>query len=302
MEKIVDKYFEGERILYGRDNLEIVKTVFGHGESPLKETQDLKIKDSIFTWKYPLWYSKNIELENTTFETMARSGIWYTDNISIKNSALQAPKLFRRCNNVKLENVHFSDAQETLWTSKNIEINNSQVNGDYFGKDSENIKINNLNLIGNYCFDGAKNIEIHNSTLISKDAFWNCENVTIFDSTIVGEYLAWNSKKITFINCQIQSEQGLNYVTDLTLKNTSLIHSNLVFEYCKDIDADLNTEIESIKNPISGEIKAPRIKQLIIDPQKVDPATTKIICAKIDKKSTHSDDNQKERDEIEHEV
>ena len=88
----------------------------------------------------------------------------------------------------------------------------------------------------------------------------------------------------------------------MTLKNTSLIHSNLVFEYCKDIDANLNTEVESIKNPISGEIKAPRIKQLIIDPQKVDPATTKIICAKIDKKLTHSDDNQKERDEIEHEV
>lgn len=40
MEKIFDKYFEGERILYGRNNLEIVKTVFGHGESPLKETQD----------------------------------------------------------------------------------------------------------------------------------------------------------------------------------------------------------------------------------------------------------------------
>lgn len=302
MKKIINKYFKGERILYGRDNLEIVKILFGYGESPLKETKDLKIKDSIFTWKYPLWYSKNIEVENTTFETMARSGIWYTNHISIKNSALQAPKLFRRCNNIKLENVHFLDAQETLWTSKNIEISNSQVNGDYFGKDSENIKINNLNLIGNYCFDGAKNIEIHNSTLISKDAFWNCENVIIYDSTIIGEYLAWNSKNITFINCEIQSEQGLNYIADLTLKNTSLIHSDLVFEYCKNVNADVNTTIQSIKNPISGVIKVPHIKKMIIDPTKVDPAATKIICDKIDKKLNHSDDNQKEKDEEIHEV
>ena len=46
-----------------------------------------------------------------------------------------------------------------------------QINGDYFGKDSENIYLDHVSINGNYCFDGAKNIEVHNSTFGSKDAF-----------------------------------------------------------------------------------------------------------------------------------
>ena len=92
---------------------------------------------------------------------MSRSGIWYTKNISIRDSALQAPKLFRRASDIELDNVHFSDVEETMWTCKNIKITNSQINEDYFGKDSENIYLYNVSIIGNYAFDGAKNIEVH---------------------------------------------------------------------------------------------------------------------------------------------
>ena len=119
---------------------------------------------------------------------MSRSGIWYTKNISIKNSALQASKLFRRANHITLDNVHFADAEETMWTCDDIKITNSQINGDYFGKDSKNIYLDNVSVVGNYVFDGAENIEVHNSTFISKDAFWNCKNVTIYNSIIDGEY------------------------------------------------------------------------------------------------------------------
>lgn len=58
---------------------------------------------------------------------MSRSGIWYTKNISIRDSALQAPKLFRRASDIELDNVHFSDVEETMWTCKNIKITNSQL-------------------------------------------------------------------------------------------------------------------------------------------------------------------------------
>ena len=57
--------------------------------------------------------------------------------------------------------MHFSDVEETMWTCKNIKITNSQINEDYFGKDSENIYLDNVSIIGNYAFDGAKNIEVH---------------------------------------------------------------------------------------------------------------------------------------------
>lgn len=296
MQTINNHYFEGERILYGLEDAELNGITFGDGESPLKEAKNIKLKDSIFKWKYPLWYDENVEVENTTFETMSRSGIWYTKNISIKNSALQAPKLFRRAEGITLDNVHFSDAEETMWTCKDIKITNTQINGDYFGKDSENIYLDNVSIIGNYCFDGAKNIEVHNSTFVSKDAFWNCDNVTIYDSTIDGEYLAWNTKNIKFINCKIESDQGLNYIDHLEMKNTSLIHTDLAFEYVSNVDAEITTMIDSVKNPISGKISAPEIGKLIMDADKVDPSKTEIVCDKIDVKESHSDQNQTPKD------
>lgn len=61
--------------------------------------------------------------------------------------------------------------KKTMWTCKDIKITNSQINGDYFGKDSENIYLDHVSIIGNYCFDGAKNIEVHNSTLFLKMLF-----------------------------------------------------------------------------------------------------------------------------------
>lgn len=179
-----------------------------------------------------------------------------------------------------------------MWTCKNIKITNTDINGDYFGKDSENIYLENVNIIGNYAFDGAKNIEVHNCQFVSKDAFWNCENVTIYDSVIDGEYLAWNTKHIKFVNCKIESDQGLNYIDDLVLDNCKLSHTDLAFEYVSNIDARLTTPILSIKNPISGKIIVPAIGNLIMDPNKIDPEKTEIICNSIGEEIDHSDTNQ----------
>lgn len=296
MKEITNKYFEGERILYGLENAKFNQVTFGEGESPLKEANNIELKNSIFKWKYPLWYDNNVKVDHTTFETMSRSGIWYTNNIEITNSALQAPKLFRRANHIKLDHVHFADAEETMWTCNDIKITNSQINGDYFGKDSQNIYLDNVNIVGNYVFDGGKNIEVHNSTLVSKDAFWNCENVVVYDSIIDGEYLAWNTKNIKFINCTIESDQGLNYIDHLEIKNSNLIHTDLAFEYVSNLDVELNTKIESIKNPISGKIKAPEIDTLIMDKNKIDPSKTEINCSKINNRINVSDQNQQAKE------
>lgn len=289
--KFENNYFEGERILFGAHDLEINDTVFGNGESPLKESSNITLNRSIFTYKYPLWYSKNIDVNQTTFETMSRSGIWYTSNIKVDNSALQAPKLFRRCCDVTLNNAHFSDAEETLWTCKNVRISNTQINGNYFGKDSEDIYLDHVSIIGNYAFDGAKNIEAHNCTFVTKDNFWNCENVTIYDSILDGEYLAWNTKNLTLINCTIRSNQGLNYIDKLKMVNCKLIDSDLTFEYVSNVDADVVGTINSVKNPISGKIKAGEVNKLILDYAKVSPSETHI-DGHIIKKVNKSDTNQ----------
>ncbi|WP_125713241.1 DUF3737 family protein [Companilactobacillus kedongensis] len=277
MKKLISEgYFDGERPLFKEHDAEINDTNFGEGESPLKETHDLDLNDVVFKWKYPLWYANNIKVDKSIFETMSRSGIWYTHNIEITNSALQAPKLFRRVSQIKLENVHFADAEETMWTCKDINLKNVQINGNYFGMNSENIYADNIDVVGNYVFDGAKNIEVHNSTFVSKDAFWNCENVTIYDSKISGEYLAWNTKNLTLINCTIESEQGLCYLDNLKMVNCKVLRTDLAFEYCSNIDAEITTNVMSIKNPISGTIKVASVDDIIFDDPEIDPKKTTI--------------------------
>ncbi len=94
MKEIRQEYLTGERALFQGNNLKIYDTIFADGESPLKESHDIELFGSMFQWKYPLWYSKNILAENCTWLEMARAGVWYTDNITVKNAVIEAPKNF----------------------------------------------------------------------------------------------------------------------------------------------------------------------------------------------------------------
>ncbi|EOH94158.1 DUF3737 family protein [Enterococcus pallens] len=277
MKTIIDQeHLTGERALFKRNNLIVKNTVFEDGESPLKESSNLEIIDSIFRWKYPLWYCENVELSNTTLLETARSGIWYTNNISISDSMLEAPKTFRRAKDIQLTNVHMPKAEETFWNCENITLTNVQAEGNYFAMNSKNITATDFSLSGNYAFDGAENIEIHHSKLISKDAFWNCKDVTVYDSVIIGEYLGWNSKNLRFVNCYIESEQGLCYVENLVIENGRIVNTDLAFEYST-VNVTAFTSIDSVKNPISGSIKAKNIGELIMEKSEVNPEKT-IIC------------------------
>lgn len=276
---IQQQRFTGERSLFNSQDLVITDSIFEDGESPLKESRDLDIKDTIFRWKYPLWYCENVVAENMTLVDTARSGIWYTNNITIKNSLIQAPKTFRRGHDLYLENVVLADAQESFWNCQGIKLLNVQVNGNYFGMNSEDVHAKKLNLVGNYAFDGAKNLVIRDSKILSKDAFWNCENVTVYNSTIIGEYLGWNSKKIRFVNCYIESKQGMCYIEDLEVAGGKIVNTNLAFEYST-VKVKVTSAIDSIKNPLSGSITANEIKEIILEKNHVDPAATKISQSK----------------------
>lgn len=277
MREIRQEYLTGERALFQGNDIKIYDTIFAEGESPLKESQNIKLYGSMFKWKYPLWYSKHIILEDCTLFDMARAGIWYTDDITVRNTLIEAPKNFRRTSNIVLDNVIFSNAQETLWYCSGVKIKGGSANGDYFAMSSENIEIEDFTLFGNYSFDGAKNIEVHNAKLLSRDAFWNCENVTVYDSCISGEYLGWNAKNLTFINCKIESLQGLCYIDNLIMKNCELLNTTLAFEYST-VDAQINGKIQSVLNPTSGTIQVDHIGELIIEKDLVDESKTKIIC------------------------
>ncbi len=277
MKEILRERLSGERALFMEKNAVIKETVFFDGESPLKHSENIELYDCLFKWKYPLWYSKNIKLFDCTIYEMGRAGIWYTDNIAVKNTVIEAPKNFRHASDICLEDVSFSNAQETLWNCKNIKLKNiTASNGDYFLMNGENIECDNLRLVGNYAFDGAKNVVIRNSRLLTKDAFWNSENVTVYDSFISGEYLGWNAKNLNLINCTVESLQGMCYIENLIMQNCKLIDTTLAFEYSS-VDVDISGRVESVFNPLSGTIKADEIGELIMDESKVNVKNTEII-------------------------
>ena len=276
MEKIIQQYLTGERALYNVHDIEIYDTTFDDGESPLKECNNIKLYNSIFKWKYPLWYGHDFYLEDCILLDTARSGIWYTNNITFKNCAIEAPKTFRRASNITLINTNLLNAEETFWNCNGINLNKVAAHGNYFGLNSNNITIEDFNLNGNYAFDGASNIHIKNAKMLSKDSFWNCKNVVVEDSFIIGEYLGWNSENITFINCTIDSLQGMCYMKNVKLVNCKLLNTNLSFEFST-VDATILSKIDSVKNPISGKIEALHIDELILDELLIDKSKTKII-------------------------
>ncbi len=279
-----EKLFTGERALYALKNAEIENCIFENGESPLKEASNLVLTGSAFRWKYPLWYCCGITVKNCTWFETARAGVWYTENMSVENAVIQAPKNFRRCRNLKLDGVSFSNAAETLWNCENVTMRNVFAKGGYFLMNSSGLDVDGLTLDGNYSFDGAKNVTVRNSRLLTKDAFWNGENVTVYDSYIFGEYLGWNSKNLTLIGCTIESLQGLCYIENLTMKDCTLLNTTLAFEYSS-VDAEIDSSVESVLNPKSGTIRAKRIKELIIESDRVDPDRTKILCNAVDIRS-----------------
>ena len=134
-----NKIYTGERALFSASDMSIKGAVFEDGESPLKHSRDIELSDTVFRWKYPLWYSENIKADNCVFFETARAGIWYTKNIHIRNTMIEAPKLFRRCKGVVIEGSVFSEAAETLWECEDVRLCDISAKGDYFAMNSRDM-------------------------------------------------------------------------------------------------------------------------------------------------------------------
>lgn len=281
MEKITDKILTGERAGFFSKNMEYAGCTFEDGESPLKESSNIAVSNCTFGWKYPLWYTKNVQVKNSLFLEMSRSGIWYAENLEMENCRVISPKNFRRCKKITIKDVKLENAAETLWSCDDVALQNVEIHGDYFGMNSSRIVAKNIRIDGNYCFDGGSDIEIIDSVLNSKDSFWNVKNATIKNCAITGEYIGWNSENLTFIDCKIQSHQGFCYINGLKLINCTLENTDLAFEYCSDVDAEIIGKVDSVKNPLSGRIVADSYGEIIAEKDRVDVTKTKIEVRKV---------------------
>ena len=277
MEIIKDQYFEGERPMYARHGLRIENVTIGPGESSLKEGSDLEAENCEFQGKYPFWECKNVTIKNCIFREGGRAAIWYSKDIEMADCLVEAPKMFRRISDLKLENVKFPNALETFWDCKDIEAKNIEADkGDYIFMHCSDIKIDGFRLQGNYSFQYAKDVVIRNADMDTKDAFWEAEDVTVYDSRINGEYLGWYSKNLHLVNCKIGGTQPLCYCENLVLENCVFEEdADLAFEY-SDVEASIIGPVTSVKNPRSGRINADSYGEIILDGNIKAPADCEI--------------------------
>ena len=271
---IQDKEYGGERPLYKLHDARLERVTIHLGESSIKESGNIEAYDCTFQGKYVFWECRNFLAQNCFFETTARSSLWYSKNGKLTHCLVDAPKMFRRMQEIDLQDCRFTNAQETLWDCDQVKIQDCEIlNADYLCMRTDNIRIDKLHLEGNYAFQYSKNVEIKNSLLNSKDALWDCENVTITDCEINGEYLGWYSRGLTLIRCHITGEQPLCYCENLVLEDCTFgVDANLMLEYST-VKATIKGDVHSIKNPTSGSISvAGHIGELIIDENQKAPA------------------------------
>ncbi len=129
---------------------------------------------------------------------------------------------------------------------------------------SRDLRFDQVSLKGKYSFQYIEDAVFENCFFDTKDAFWHARNVTVKNSVIKGEYLSWYSEGLTLINCKISGTQPLCYCKNLRLINCEMSEADLCFEK-SDVYAELTAPLISIKNPRSGEIRLPKVFELIMD-------------------------------------
>ncbi|MCL1604199.1 DUF3737 family protein [Succinatimonas hippei] len=266
---IENKTFDNERALYGSHDIVLKNCAFdgpADGESALKECSDIDAQNIFFNLRYPCWHVHGLNISSSEMTDKCRAALWYSDHIRIQNSKLHGIKALRECRNVEITGSDII-SPEFGWSVTNIRMEKSKAQSEYFMMRSEHIEFKEVEFSGKYSFQYITDAVFDNCRFDTKDAFWHAEHVLVRDSLVKGEYLAWYSKNVTFENCTIIGTQPLCYCENLRLINCRMLETDLSFEK-SEVEADITTEVLSIKNPSSGIIRVPAVKEIIRDDPK----------------------------------
>ena len=266
MKLIQNGRFDKERAFYGEENIRIVASKIdgeADGESAFKECKNIEAEGCYFNLRYPFWHTHGIKISDCEMTPLCRAALWYSSDISVNDSKLLGIKALRECKGVRIENSEISSA-EFGWFSSGVEIINSRAESDYFMLRARGLRFENSRLDGKYSFQYAEDVVIDNCVLNTKDSLWHAKRCTVRNSIVSGEYLGWYSEDVTFENCIIKGTQPLCYAKGLRLRNCEMHEADLAFEKSS-LEADITTNILSIKNPESGYIIAPSISEIISD-------------------------------------
>ncbi len=276
MQKIEGRTFDEERSLYGSSQVEAVNCRFdgpADGESAFKESRDIIARDCYFNLRYPFWHDTNLLIDNCEMTSLCRAALWYSNYIDIRDTRMHGIKALRECSDVKISGCDIV-SPEFGWSVSRVKMTDSNAESEYFMMRSDNLKFDHMKLKGKYSFQYISDSVFTNCEFDTKDAFWHARNVLVKDCIVKGEYLAWYCENVTFENCTIIGTQPLCYCKNLKLINCRMEGCDLSFEK-SDVEADIKSSVDSIKNPASGVIRVQSVGEIIRD----DPgAKAEIIC------------------------
>ncbi|MCM1022586.1 MAG: DUF3737 family protein [Prevotella sp.] len=279
--KYTNSTYDEERALYGISGAEISDCDFdgpADGESALKETSDLVVERCRFNLRYPFWHTKNAVIRNVTLTENCRAALWYDENVSLTSCTMNGIKALRECHGgIELESCKIN-SPEFAWKCSDVRISRCTLESEYPFFECVNMDISELTMTGKYSFQYIEDVVIRNSVLNTKDAFWHSKNVTVLDSVVCGEYLGWYSENLKLIRCKIIGTQPLCCCKGLILEDCTMERTDLSFEN-SEVNAAVSGHIDSVKNPLCGEIRADSIGEIILEENRTDPGRTKIICA-----------------------
>lgn len=261
---ISNKRYGSERALYGIENTVVENCRFEgeeDGESALKESRAITVKNCFFDLRYPLWHGEGLKLENCEMTENCRAALWYDKDAIISDSKLNGIKALRECKNVSIKNCEIHSL-EFGWKSSGLGLKDVTLDSEYAFLESRNVFMDKLNFNGKYSFQYVKNVIIKNSVLNTKDAFWHAKNVTAENCVLDGEYIGWYSEGLTLLRCHIKGTQPFCYCKNLKLVDCTMENCDLAFEY-SDVDAEVKGVITSVKNPRKGRIIADEIGEII---------------------------------------
>ena len=263
---IENKTFDTERALYGSDGVAVKNCAFdgpADGESALKESRNVQVESCFFNLRYPFWHDHNLRISGSEMTDKCRAALWYCEGVEIKDTKLHGIKALRECADAVITDCDIV-SPEFGWSVRGCEMRDTTAESEYFMMRSTGLRFKNVKLKGKYSFQYIEDAVFENCEFDTKDAFWHAKDVVVRDSVVKGEYLAWYCENVTFENCTIIGTQPLCYCRGLRLINCAMIDTDLAFER-SEVEADITTEVISIKNPLSGRISVPAVCEIIRD-------------------------------------
>ena len=263
---IENKTFDAERALYGSDGVAVKNCAFdgpADGESALKESRNVQVESCFFNLRYPFWHDHNLRISGSEMTDKCRAALWYCEGVEIKDTKLHGIKALLECADAVISDCDIV-SPEFGWSVRGCEMRDTTAESEYFMMRSTGLRFKNVKLKGKYSFQYIEDAVFENCEFDTKDAFWHAKDVVVRDSVVKGEYLAWYCENVTFENCTIIGTQPLCYCRGLRLINCAMIDTDLAFER-SEVEADITTEVISIKNPLSGRISVPAVGEIIRD-------------------------------------